>query len=517
MRANLDLTHGALFSQRALLALVESGRSRDEAYRIVQENARHAWETGTPFRDLLGVGGARARPRRGVRPGGVRSPRQDDRRAPGSDLGLGQAALVGHGPPRAAGLALPGWRCCWASSACWASASRCRPRAWPWRSSTRRSWGSAAPWWRPRSAALLLMVLRQPRPRREQLGRLALVGVGVVVGFPLFTALALRDLTSAHGAVIVGLLPGRYGGDGRAARGRAPVARLLAGLRRGPRRGARLRRHPGRRRRRARGRLRVLRGGARARSATRRAGRSSRELGGWQTICWALLLSMPVVAPFAVAAARHRRPLRGHRRVAGLRLRVAGEHVPRASSRGTRGWPGAAWRRSDRCSSPSRCSPWGGRRRCWARRWGRHHRRGAGGARERGGHPAHARVYAVISRAVPNSTRKWARLVHRDHHQRHLGRPRALDHGDVAREQPPVVLKEVREEDRAHACDGGPRAQLVRDPYERGDERHRVGGQVREERPAGLAGPRPARRACARPASRSGAGSRRSGATGEAR
>ena len=55
MRANLDLTHGALFSQRALLALVESGRSRDEAYRIVQENARHAWQTGTPFKDLLAV------------------------------------------------------------------------------------------------------------------------------------------------------------------------------------------------------------------------------------------------------------------------------------------------------------------------------------------------------------------------------------------------------------------------------------------------------------------------------
>ncbi|MFL5894751.1 MAG: adenylosuccinate lyase [Thermoleophilaceae bacterium] len=53
MRANLDLTHGALFSQRALLALVEAGRSRDEAYRIVQENAQRAWDTGTQFRDLL--------------------------------------------------------------------------------------------------------------------------------------------------------------------------------------------------------------------------------------------------------------------------------------------------------------------------------------------------------------------------------------------------------------------------------------------------------------------------------
>ncbi len=53
MRANLELTHGALFSQRALTALVESGMSRDDAYRVVQENAQRAWDTGTEFRDLL--------------------------------------------------------------------------------------------------------------------------------------------------------------------------------------------------------------------------------------------------------------------------------------------------------------------------------------------------------------------------------------------------------------------------------------------------------------------------------
>jgi adenylosuccinate lyase len=53
MRANLEATHGALYSQRALLALVESGRARDEAYRVVQENAQRAWDTGTHFRDLL--------------------------------------------------------------------------------------------------------------------------------------------------------------------------------------------------------------------------------------------------------------------------------------------------------------------------------------------------------------------------------------------------------------------------------------------------------------------------------
>jgi adenylosuccinate lyase len=53
MHANLELTHGALFSQRVLLALVESGMQRDEAYRIVQEDAQRAWDTGTPLRDLL--------------------------------------------------------------------------------------------------------------------------------------------------------------------------------------------------------------------------------------------------------------------------------------------------------------------------------------------------------------------------------------------------------------------------------------------------------------------------------
>jgi adenylosuccinate lyase len=53
MKENLELTHGALFSQRALTALVESGLGRDDAYRIVQENAQRAWDTGTHFRDLL--------------------------------------------------------------------------------------------------------------------------------------------------------------------------------------------------------------------------------------------------------------------------------------------------------------------------------------------------------------------------------------------------------------------------------------------------------------------------------
>ena len=53
MRENLNATHGALYSQRALLALVEAGRSRDDAYRTVQEAAQRAWDGGIEFRDLL--------------------------------------------------------------------------------------------------------------------------------------------------------------------------------------------------------------------------------------------------------------------------------------------------------------------------------------------------------------------------------------------------------------------------------------------------------------------------------
>jgi adenylosuccinate lyase len=56
MRDNLELTHGALFSQRVLLALVAQGRSRDEAYRIAQEAAQRAWDERIHLRELLEQG-----------------------------------------------------------------------------------------------------------------------------------------------------------------------------------------------------------------------------------------------------------------------------------------------------------------------------------------------------------------------------------------------------------------------------------------------------------------------------
>jgi adenylosuccinate lyase len=53
MRENLELTHGALFSQRVLLALVESGMLRDDAYRVVQRLAQQAIDSRVPMRELL--------------------------------------------------------------------------------------------------------------------------------------------------------------------------------------------------------------------------------------------------------------------------------------------------------------------------------------------------------------------------------------------------------------------------------------------------------------------------------
>ena len=53
MRANLEATGGLFFSQRLLLALVESGLDRDAAYRIVQRHAMRAWDEGLDFRGLV--------------------------------------------------------------------------------------------------------------------------------------------------------------------------------------------------------------------------------------------------------------------------------------------------------------------------------------------------------------------------------------------------------------------------------------------------------------------------------
>ena len=56
-------------------------------------------------------------------------------------------------------------------------------------------------------AATFLLAIRAPWPNRKQIRHLALSSAGVIVGFPALTSLAMRDVPSAHGAIVVGLLP----------------------------------------------------------------------------------------------------------------------------------------------------------------------------------------------------------------------------------------------------------------------------------------------------------------------
>ncbi|MDP2853286.1 MAG: adenylosuccinate lyase [Smithellaceae bacterium] len=53
MTANLNMTHGVIFSQMVLLMLIEKGTTREDAYAIVQKNAMKSWEEGIAFRTLL--------------------------------------------------------------------------------------------------------------------------------------------------------------------------------------------------------------------------------------------------------------------------------------------------------------------------------------------------------------------------------------------------------------------------------------------------------------------------------
>ncbi|MGA3681924.1 DMT family transporter [Pseudomonas graminis] len=143
-------------------------------------------------------------------------------------------------------------------------------------------------------ALCLLLVLREKRPNRRQLMPLLIVASGVVVGFPLLTALALQFVTSAHSIVFVGLLPLATAVFAVLRGGERPrpvfwVFSLLGsalvvgfacaqGLSASP----------------AGDLLMLLAivvcGLGYAEGAT-----LSRTLGGWQVICWALVLALPLM------------------------------------------------------------------------------------------------------------------------------------------------------------------------------------------------------------------------------
>ncbi|MBD2629033.1 DMT family transporter [Trichormus variabilis] len=154
-------------------------------------------------------------------------------------------------------------------------------------------------------AALLLKVTRQPIPLRRHLSSLVVVALGVIVGFPLLSAWAMRSLPASHGAIIVGILPLATAIVGALRTGERPSTKfwLCSGIGSTVVVG-----------------FAVITGGGRlqitdlallgaviaAAVGYAEGGRLSRELGGWQVICWALVLSaIPLTVPVAIAIAQH--------------------------------------------------------------------------------------------------------------------------------------------------------------------------------------------------------------------
>lgn len=144
-------------------------------------------------------------------------------------------------------------------------------------------------------ALCMLLAFKQPRPARSQVLPLLIVAIGVVLGFPLLTALALQYVTSAHSIVFLGMLPLATAVFGVLRGGERPRPvfwlfsilgsalvmgfALSQGLSAAPE-----------------GDILMLLAVLICGLGYAEGARLSRSLGGWQVICWALVLALPVMA-----------------------------------------------------------------------------------------------------------------------------------------------------------------------------------------------------------------------------
>lgn len=151
-------------------------------------------------------------------------------------------------------------------------------------------------------AAIALWITRSPLPSGRQWLRLACTALGVVVGFPLLTAFAMETVPAVHGAVIVGLIPLTTALFAIQLAGERPnwlfwlttligcavilVFAFSSGA--GALQSAD---------------IMLLIGVAVAGYGYAEGARLSKEIGAWQTISWALLVSVPVLLPPAVMTA----------------------------------------------------------------------------------------------------------------------------------------------------------------------------------------------------------------------
>src|SRR3954465_12839664 len=156
-------------------------------------------------------------------------------------------------------------------------------------------------------AAAYLRATRAPRPTRAQMPSLAIVGLGVVVGFPLFSSLALEGETAAHGAVVIAFLPAATAVAAVLRAGERPSRRFWAASAAGLvavlafvaiSAGADVRGSGPQA-----ADLFLLAGTALCATGYAEGGALSRGLGAANTICWALVIAAPVTASVAVTAA----------------------------------------------------------------------------------------------------------------------------------------------------------------------------------------------------------------------
>ena len=148
----------------------------------------------------------------------------------------------------------------------------------------------------------LLVLFQERRPARHQLAPLAIVALGVVVGFPLLTALALQHVTSAHSIVFVGLLPLATAGFGVLRGGERPGpafwffsllgSAMVVGFALAQGVSAS-----------ATGDLLMLLAILACGLGYAEGAKLSRTLGGWQVISWALVLALPVMAILSICLA----------------------------------------------------------------------------------------------------------------------------------------------------------------------------------------------------------------------
>ncbi|MBB4040936.1 drug/metabolite transporter (DMT)-like permease [Microvirga flocculans] len=144
-------------------------------------------------------------------------------------------------------------------------------------------------------AMALLMLLRQKYPGRGDLLPLAIVSLGVVVGFPLLTALALQHITAAHSISFVGLLPLTTAifGIVRGGERPRPAFWLFSGLGAVCVAGFALLQGPSTS---PLGNLLMLGAILLCGLGYAEGAKLSLTLGGWQVISWALVLSLPLMA-----------------------------------------------------------------------------------------------------------------------------------------------------------------------------------------------------------------------------